>query len=242
MDLPFSLETELEAQICADPEWQKGASWGKPRPGHREGKTLYHIAEVLANVERHATSEVERRQLRLVALLHDTFKYQCTPQDPDHETHACRFAARYLNDQAVLTLIELHDRVSDAWRLGFYHQRASEGRELLEQLLERLEAHSLLESYLRFFRCDIQTESKNQAPLVWFERFLREKGRAVPPRPFHYKRSLKELPLRSSLWLQGRIRRIIRISTGQKNEREVTLSKQDWQTQSEVPPAHLNES
>ncbi len=29
-------QSYLHPQICADPEWQKGASWGKPRPGHRD--------------------------------------------------------------------------------------------------------------------------------------------------------------------------------------------------------------
>ncbi|HLI90838.1 MAG TPA: hypothetical protein VKV37_19265 [Ktedonobacteraceae bacterium] len=229
MKLPFQLETELEAQICADPAWQRGARWGKPRPGHREGMALYHISEVLANVDRHATNAEERRKLRLVALLHDTFKYQCTPEEPDHETHACRFAARYLQDQAILELLELHERVSDAWRLGFYHKRPAEGRALLEELLERLEAHSILPLYLRFFRCDIQTASKNQAPLIWFERFLREKGREVPPQPFRYRRSLRQLPQRSVRWLRGRIRRLIRLSTGRLPDRQVTLSKHDWQ-------------
>ena len=51
MELPFTIETELEARICADAAWKKGAVWGNPRPGHSEGIVMYHIAEVLANVE-----------------------------------------------------------------------------------------------------------------------------------------------------------------------------------------------
>jgi hypothetical protein len=236
VNLPFRLETDLEAQICADSDWQRGARWGKPRAGHREGKILYHIAEVLANVDRHATNEEERRRLRLVALMHDTFKYMCTAEEPDHETHARIFATRYLDDHAVLELLELHDLASDAWRLGFYQQRWPEGRAQVEELLERLEANSLLPLYLRFFRCDIQTASKDQTPLIWFEHFLREKGRDVPPGPSRYRAPLKQLPLRSARWLRGRVRRLIRLSTGRLPDRQVTLSKRGWQAQPEASP------
>src|SRR5947208_12867086 len=31
---PLIAETELERSIVDDPEWQEGAAWGTPRPGH----------------------------------------------------------------------------------------------------------------------------------------------------------------------------------------------------------------
>ncbi|SRR5579885_1582552 len=82
MELPFQTETPLEALICANPEWQKGAAWGHSRPGHPEGQVAYHIAEVLENVNRHATSAEERTDLRLIALIPDTFKYRVNPDKP----------------------------------------------------------------------------------------------------------------------------------------------------------------
>ena len=51
MELPFQLETDLERKIAADPEWQQGVLWGEPRPGHNEGQVMYHIADVLTNVD-----------------------------------------------------------------------------------------------------------------------------------------------------------------------------------------------
>ena len=68
-ELPFQMETELEAKICTDDEWKQGVMWGKPRPGHSEGQVSYHIAEVLANVDRLSRTEDERRALRLIALV-----------------------------------------------------------------------------------------------------------------------------------------------------------------------------
>ncbi len=80
--LPFELETELEKRIAADPEWQEGIDWGKPRTGHLEGTVKYHIADVLANIDRQCPGEEERRDLRLVALIHDAFKYRVDESRP----------------------------------------------------------------------------------------------------------------------------------------------------------------
>jgi hypothetical protein len=68
MELPFTLETDLEKSIAADPEWQEGVVWGKPRSGHLEGPIMYHIADVLKNIDHQCPSEQERNKLRLIAL------------------------------------------------------------------------------------------------------------------------------------------------------------------------------
>jgi len=75
-------ETELEKLIVSDPEFIEGANWGKPRPGHPEGTVLLHIVEVLKNVDKllenvHYDDAVPiRKNLRLIAICHDTFKYK----------------------------------------------------------------------------------------------------------------------------------------------------------------------
>jgi hypothetical protein len=183
MELPFQPETDLEKRICMDPEWKKGAMWGKPRPGHSEGQVIYHIAEVLANVDRLASSDEERRDLRLVALIHDTFKYRVDPTKPKvgenhHATLARRFAERYLDDVALLEIIELHDEAFNSWRLGVLKGRWSEAEARAERLIARLGGSLWL--YVSFFRADNQTASKKQDALVWFEQLLRKKGVAVP--------------------------------------------------------------
>ena len=82
MELPFTLETPLERSIAADPEWQAGVVWGVPRAGHLEGPVMYHIADVLTNIDHACPSVTERRMLRLIALLHDTFKYKVEERNP----------------------------------------------------------------------------------------------------------------------------------------------------------------
>ena len=184
MDLPFQPETELEEQICADDAWLQGAMWGEPRSGHKEGQVKYHIAEVLANVDRLARTDEERRALRLIALVHDTFKYRVDPSKPrrgtnHHAVLARRFAERYLDDPAILEIIELHDEAFNSWRVGALKGRWNEADERASRLVGRL--GTSLPLYVLFFRADNQTGSKECDSLVWFEQFLRRQGITVLP-------------------------------------------------------------
>jgi hypothetical protein len=186
VELPFRTETELERRICADPEWQQGVVWGIPRTGHMEGPVMYHIADVLANVDRQATTEQERRALRLIALVHDAFKYRVDPSKPKvgenhHAFIARKFAERYISEPVLLEIIELHDEAYNSWRLGALRGKWDRAEERANRLIARLGPSGPL--YLRFYRCDNRTASKDSVPLAWFEQFLREKGFDVPPDP-----------------------------------------------------------
>jgi hypothetical protein len=184
MNLPFVLETDLERRIAADPEWQAGIDWGKPRFGHMEGPVKYHIAEVLANIDRQCTTAEERRLLRLVALIHDTFKYRVDESRPkigtNHHAYIARqFAERYISDPVVLNLIELHDEAYNGWRLGAHRDRWHHAEERVDNLLQCIGPS--LSLYIRFFQADSETDSKDQAPVAWFKQFLKSKGFAFPP-------------------------------------------------------------
>jgi hypothetical protein len=174
---PFTTETELEARICADPEWQAGAVWGVPRPGHPEGPVKFHIADVLANVDRYATSPGDRQKLRRVALLHDTFKHRVDPGRPrvgenHHGTIARRFAERYIDDAIVLEITELHDEGYNAWQMGARRGRWPEAEERARRLLDRL-GPDRVGLYVTFFRCDNETGTKRPDPWEWFARLAR---------------------------------------------------------------------
>ena len=181
--LPFELETGLEKLIAADPEWLEGIAWGKPRTGHMEGPVKYHIADVLANIDRQCPTEEERWALRLIALIHDTFKYRVDETRPkigtNHHAYIARkFAERYISDPVVLDLIELHDEAYNSWRLGAHRNKWHHAEERLNNLIQRL--GSALPLYIRFFHADSETKSKDPAPIAWFEQFLKDKGLAFP--------------------------------------------------------------
>ncbi len=183
MDLPFTLETDLEKRIAANPVWQAGVAWGEPRTGHLEGPVMYHIADILTNIEcQHATEE-ERHALRLIALLHDALKFRVDEQRPKvgtnhHAYLARRFAEQYLDDPVLLDIIEFHDEAYNSWRLGAYKGKWQHAQERLERLLQRI--GQALGLYVRFFYADSMTESKNQAPVAWFTQYLGEHDYSFP--------------------------------------------------------------
>lgn len=76
-------ETPLEREIVGHPDFLVGVQWGNPRRGHPEGSVLNHIAKILAGIERmdqfpetapYQNDPSMRTALRVLTLLHDTFK------------------------------------------------------------------------------------------------------------------------------------------------------------------------
>ncbi|MBK9330322.1 MAG: hypothetical protein IPM95_13695 [Sphingobacteriales bacterium] len=86
MQIIIQPETKLERNIVSKKDFVTGVMWGKPRQGHPEGKVLFHIGHVLKNIDLYSNSE-NRLKLRLIALIHDTFKYKVdikTPKDKEN--------------------------------------------------------------------------------------------------------------------------------------------------------------
>lgn len=173
-------ETELERSVVADPEWQEGAGWGEPRSGHPEGSVAAHIEEVLGNIDDVALDPTDRQRLRFVALIHDTFKHRVDVDRPrvgenHHAMIARKFASRYTDDTELLEVIELHDEAYNAWVKGERGGKWDAAETRAHRLLERLGPST--DFYLRFYRADNRTGSKDQAPLQWFERRISTPGK-----------------------------------------------------------------
>jgi len=167
MTLPFMAETALERAIVRDPDWRQGVRWGRPRPGHPEGSVLAHIAEVLRNVDTFYGDSPLRPTLRLIALIHDSFKrHQALSDGLPHGFLARCFAQRYLSDQGALEVIELHDDAFKAWRLAEAGDCGA-ARQRADALIARLGPH--LNLFMAFYRCDSLTGDKTEAHYRWFE-------------------------------------------------------------------------
>lgn len=167
-------ETALEKLLINTPEFHHGLLWGEPRFGHPEGKVAYHIREVFENIDRIPNiSRFDRGRLRLIALIHDTFKFaedRSRPRDwsKHHGILARQFFEHFTDDQLMLDIIETHDDAYYAW-LGTRHEQfmLENSHKSIDFLLERIGPN--LQLYYLFFKCDTQTGDKTQAPLVWFE-------------------------------------------------------------------------
>ena len=175
MELPFELETDVERAIAADESWREGVEWGLPRRGHPEGAVKHHVADVLANVEREATSPEERRRLRLAALVHDAFKYRAPEGSArvgspgHHGSLAAEFLARFVDDDELVEVVRWHDEAFAAWLAS--RRSPAGGAERARALAARL--GGALPLYLRFFRADNATEGKSPASVRWFEQTVR---------------------------------------------------------------------
>lgn len=179
-------ETDLERSIVADPEWREGAAWGDPRPGHPEGAVVAHVEEVLANVDEVALDPRDRERLRFVALIHDTFKHRVERGKPreganHHAMIARQFASRYSDDLELLEIIELHDEAFNAWVKGEHGGKWDAAEARARRLLDRLATSAYF--YVRFYRADNRTGSKDQAPLEWFEGLVNEGNQTSEARP-----------------------------------------------------------
>jgi hypothetical protein len=85
-------ENELERQLLDDPRLRAGLDWGEPRFGHPEGRVADHVAAMLAAIP---SWDPLRSDLRLLALVHDSFKADVHPDDQwSHLPHRHRAGDR----------------------------------------------------------------------------------------------------------------------------------------------------
>ena len=155
---------------------QEGLEWGKPRRGHPEGAVGEHVADLLETIERWGETGRRREDLRFLALVHDSLKYEVKDFLPrtgenHHATRARRFAERYMDDERLLAAIEHHDRPYSIWRKMQRKGRLDE--HAVNEMLDRIPD---LDLFLRFVELDGSTEGKNPEPLRWFKVELGRRG------------------------------------------------------------------
>jgi len=175
----ISPTSPLEKKLLQTPEFAEGLNWGKPRFGHPEGKVGLHIREVLQNIDRYQLDDNAKAQLRLLAIVHDTFKYQeektkSNGKRVHHARIARKFMEQYTDDQSLLNMIELHDEAFYAWRQIELNNDLEGGQRRLERLLERIGEN--LGIYFLFFKADTETGDKVIAPLHWFESVIADRA------------------------------------------------------------------
>ncbi|KKU13584.1 MAG: hypothetical protein UX20_C0017G0002 [Candidatus Magasanikbacteria bacterium GW2011_GWC2_45_8] len=172
-------ENKLEERVMQDSEWILGSCWGMPRESHPEGAIIHHIEAVLENINNLDIINNERGKLRIIAIIHDTFKYKVDISKPkvgrnNHAVLARIFAERYVQDVDLLRIIEQHDEAFNAWKKGHDSDAWDKSEERLNNLLRLL--GDSIDLYYKFFRCDNETGDKSQACVLWFENFLRKKA------------------------------------------------------------------
>ena len=166
-------ENGIEIAIVSNADFIEGCSYGKIRPGHPEGKVIYHIKEVLDNIDKFFGESDDREALRLIALVHDTFKHKVDHKKPKvgdnhHGTIARVFAQQYTQDHMVLQIIEKHDEAYNAWSVGGRRGEWYKAEERANKLIQGLRIDGGLGLYIKFYKCDNATGDKEQDNYYWF--------------------------------------------------------------------------
>jgi len=163
----------IETAICNNNDFIIGCYYGKPRPGHKEGAVIYHIKEVLANIDKFYSDDKDYDKLRLIAIVHDTFKYKVNHNLPKSgENHhgyiAQKFAENYCHNTNVLQVILLHDDAYNAWSIGGRRGDWYKAKERAIKLIDKLNILDNIDLYIKFYECDNATGDKSQENYDWF--------------------------------------------------------------------------
>jgi hypothetical protein len=172
----FAPETELESAVALTPELREGLAWGRPRPGHPEGAVGVHVADLLAAIDSQGIEGEPRRELRFLALVHDSFKNRVQEWRPKtganhHAARARRFAEQFTDDERLLATLELHDRPYALWRK--MRRKGALDEIAFDQMMRQVPDPDL---FLRFIELDGGTEGKRPEPVEWFREELRRRG------------------------------------------------------------------
>ncbi len=174
MQLPFKLENSFERKIARDPEWKEGIFWGEPREGHPEGTVAAHVKEILDNIDELGVDKKTREDLRIIALIHDTFKYKVDESkkrigENHHSSIARKFAEKYIADPEILNVISLHDEAYHAWIKGKRHNDWRQAEIDAQKLIKQIKNIRLC---LLFYNCDNNTGDKTKESYNWFEELV----------------------------------------------------------------------
>jgi hypothetical protein len=176
----FQPETDLERAVIDAPELRTGLAWGQPRPGHPEGPVGIHVGDLLRKIDERGETGERRRILRFIALVHDAFKYRVHEWLPKtgsnhHAARARAFAERFTDDEALLAVIELHDRPYSLWRKMKRHGELDQAG--FDRMMGRISDPQL---FLDFVELDGSTEGKRPEPTRWFREELERRGLVDP--------------------------------------------------------------
>jgi hypothetical protein len=171
-------ENGIETAIISDADFIEGANWGKVRSGHPEGAIILHIQEVLENIDKFYMNDEDRQDLRLIAIVHDTFKHKVDNTKPKvgdnhHGAIAAEFIHKFSGNYDIIAIITSHDEAYNAWSKGERHGDWYGAKRRAKKLIEDLNSFDCLDLYVKFYHCDSATGDKSQEGYEWFKNLIK---------------------------------------------------------------------
>ncbi len=177
-------KNKLEENILKDSEIKKGLKYGEPRDGHPEGSVENHVNEIFEKIELRNDSLKTKDKLRLIGIIHDSFKFKVDRSkskigENNHGVLARKFAEKYISDPIILNIIELHDAYYYMWI------RFTKKGECIDDdfniLVSRIKDG--IELYVKFMFIDGTTGDKDIRPRIWFYEKLLKAGHLESSKP-----------------------------------------------------------
>ena len=172
---------EIVLSVTTDSRYLKNIEYGKPRPGHPEGKVKFHITELEANLEklRPRITEEQYWKLKFLIHVHDTFKVDAIPdssiESPNsHASLARKFASEFTDEADLLTMIQFHDLNFALWK-----QFAATGSYNVGRFSKLLDTIMDWDLFLMFLIIDGCTQGKDPEKLRWFINEVRKHKETV---------------------------------------------------------------
>jgi len=161
---------DVVACVMADQRYLKNIEYGVPRSGHPEGKVIFHITELEANLEKFAPRLTEEQYWKLKFLIHvhDTFKAEAVPDSPiespnSHASLARKFASEFTDEADLLNIIQYHDLNFALWK-----QFAVTGSYDHKRFFALLDTIMDWDLFLIFLIIDGSTQGKDPDKVHWF--------------------------------------------------------------------------
>ncbi|PIU56349.1 MAG: hypothetical protein COS89_06110 [Deltaproteobacteria bacterium CG07_land_8_20_14_0_80_38_7] len=175
IDEDLKVESDLERKIINDPVWQVGVLKKSEGKAHTEINVFVHIKDVFQNIENLYTNKDNKSKLRLIAIVHDAFKYLVNERkDKVGENHHGWIAKEYLknicDDEEVLYVIEYHDK---AFNLYTHYAKIADSQknkitEELKLFINELSKRGIMDLYTQFYFADNSTGRKLPEAYNWF--------------------------------------------------------------------------
>lgn len=173
--------------IVSQPEIREGFGYGVPRRGHPEGTVLNHVMEIIRRINKLNESADVIFKLYLLAIVHDSLKYQVNRKKPktgenNHGMRARRFLEKFISDENLLNIIELHDGYYYQWKkfndIGFFSEKE------FRKMADRLKGE--MDLFMKFAFIDGTTGKKRVEPRIWLYDRLMEFGYLAKDKPVRY--------------------------------------------------------
>jgi len=167
-------ENSLEEKIVESDVFKIAADFGNIRKGHPEGKIGIHIKEILDFIDKQNWQNY-RKDLRLLALLHDLGKYRVVGSEnghvvgKGHSTYSVDIAKEFISDDRILNLILIHDKY-----YHFYTKNQIDKRKFNELKFLNIYKFQDLDTLIRFNYADSCNRGKDS--IKWFEDVLYNLG------------------------------------------------------------------